>query len=208
MAPGSLRSYANRGEDRLINDLISHDVKYYVDVGCNHPFVSSNTISLYMLGWKGLCIDANPVLINQHKRTRINDISLCEVISDREENKKLTIFVNDKLSTISDVLRQKYISTDDKLNESIVLSSTLEKLFYKYNVPEKFGLLSIDVEGHDFEVLRSFNIRQYRPDLIVIEMHDFDMLNPSDSEIYNYLTSNGYKLKSYMVPNGFFKSDT
>jgi hypothetical protein len=63
-------------------------------------------------------------------------------------------------------------------------------------------LLTIDVEGHDFRVLKSLDIAKYRPKIIVIEMHDFAGIR--DSEIYRYLAANGYVLKFFAVMNTYF----
>ena len=71
-------------------------------------------------------------------------------------------------------------------------------------VPSEFDLLSIDVEGHDYEVLTSFNIDAFRPRIIVIEMHGFLPAAPATDRIYRYLEQNQYQLKSYCVMNGIF----
>jgi hypothetical protein len=36
--------------------------------------------------------------------------------------------------------------------------------------PKKFDFLSIDVEGHDREVLQSIDLGQYQPEVILIEI--------------------------------------
>ena len=74
----------------------------------------------------------------------------------------------------------------------------------KYNAPKVIDLLSIDVEGHDFEVLSSLDLNIYRPRLIVVEIHKFDINNPSASKIYEYLIEHNYKMVSYAVMNGYF----
>jgi hypothetical protein len=71
------------------------------------------------------------------------------------------------------------------------------------DAPNVFDLLSIDVEGHDYEVITALDLDNYRPYLIVIEMHGFDVENPS-GRIYQYLTSRGYKMVGYAVMNGYF----
>lgn len=65
-------------------------------------------------------------------------------------------------------------------------------------------LLSIDVEGHDFNVLKSINLRKYRPKLIIIEIHDFVLTKPDDNEVYNWMITNDYKLIGYAIWNGYF----
>jgi len=50
------------------------------------------------------------------------------------------------------------------------------------DTPNGFDLLSIDVEGP--EVLLSINLNRYRPKLILIEMHGFDISNPDANKIH------------------------
>ena len=68
--------------------------------------------------------------------------------------------------------------------EAIPLSDIFETLPANQNV----DVLDIDVEGHDCEVLVSFDITIHRPRLILIECHNPD----PNRDIHGYLTSNGY----------------
>ena len=68
--------------------------------------------------------------------------------------------------------------------EAIPLSDVFEKL----PANEIVDVLDIDVEGHDYEVLVSFDITIHRPHLILIESHNPD----PNRDIDGYLTSNGY----------------
>jgi hypothetical protein len=65
-------------------------------------------------------------------------------------------------------------------------------------------LLSIDVEGNELDVLLSLEIATYRPRLILVEIHGFDLGKPGLNEIYSYLVSNGYQLKGYTQPSALF----
>ena len=55
-------------------------------------------------------------------------------------------------------------------------------------IPRDFGLLTIDTEGHDFQVLRGANLTRYRPRVIITEK------NPDDEEKFAYLRAHGYRL--------------
>ena len=51
-----------------------------------------------------------------------------------------------------------------------VTSSNINDLFKKYNVPEEFDLLSIDIDGQDFHVWNAIN-EKYKPRVVSIEMN-------------------------------------
>lgn len=80
--PDLIPSYAQFGEDRVIDSFFGgRDHGFYVDVGCNRPIAYSNTWKLYLRGWRGIAIDANPTLIAEYARMRPDDIVLAQVIS-------------------------------------------------------------------------------------------------------------------------------
>ncbi len=200
-------SYSQTGEDRIITSILDPRIErtgFYVDVGCNHPQFFSNTFALYKRGWTGITIDANKELIQKHQRLRRRDISICAVVSDREKECTFTDFDQSLFSSINteriSKVQEKFKIKEQRIVNTVLLSTILDR----YEVPKHFDLLSIDVEGHDFEVLSSLNLSIYRPKLIVIELHEFDFLNPSSSKIYNYLTANNYRLIGYIILNGYF----
>ena len=55
---------------------------------------------------------------------------------------------------------------------------------------QKIDFLNIDVEGGDYETLKSINLDIYRPKVICIEIDEADILN---SKIFKYLTNYNYK---------------
>ena len=56
---GVYRSYSVSGEDLIILPFLPAKGGFYVDVGCYHPILYSNTYRLYRNGWKGIVIDPN-----------------------------------------------------------------------------------------------------------------------------------------------------
>jgi len=202
----NLSSYSQAGEDRILLNVITNLGKtgFYVDVGCNAPQAYSNTFELYKRGWRGITIDANQQLINKHQRLRKRDISICAVISDQEREVVFTNFENSLFSSLDTEHISKWEKNRKIKEKKVVTTATLSSILDSCNAPKEFDLLSIDVEGHDFEVLSSLNLSIYRPKLIVIEMHGFDLLNPSSSKLYEYLRANDYRMIGYVVMNGYF----
>ena len=69
-------------------------------------------------------------------------------------------------------------------------------IFYYH---KKIDLLNIDTEGNDFKVLKSLNFEIYDPSIIVIETHLKLIDEIVNSEIYLYLISKNYILRSWNV---------
>ena len=80
------------------------------------------------------------------------------------------------------------------------LNSVLENSKFK---DKKINLISIDVEGHELEVVRSIDLKKYAPEMIVIEFLDLKM---KEIEFYNQdislvLNSEVYK---HMIKNDYY----
>ena len=78
-----------------------------------------------------------------------------------------------------------------KIIEKVIKSNTLNLVLgntrYKN---QKIDFLNIDIEGADFEALKSLDFDIYRPKLICIEIDAKEILN---SSIYKYLINLNYE---------------
>ena len=52
---------------------------------------------------------------------------------------------------------------------------TLDDILLEARAPVQFELLSVDVEGHELEVLSGFDLARWRPRLILLEDHVGDL---------------------------------
>jgi len=59
------------------------------------------------------------------------------------------------------------VYSSNRVMKEIVNAENIENLFLKYNVPEKFDLLSIDIDSNDYWVWKA--IVKYKPRVVVIE---------------------------------------
>lgn len=197
--------YAISAEDQVIQTLLGKPkTGYYVDVGCYHPVRFSNTFGFYLRGWKGLTIDANCDYIDLHKKTRPKDTSVCCAVSASEETVVFTQFSESSISTISPEFVKEVGNTVPIVSEKKMKTRTLNSLLLEHQVPDEFDFLSIDVEGHDLEVLRGVELTKYRPRLIVIEMLRFSLKDVASNGICRHLEKSGYRLIAYYNINGFF----
>jgi len=201
---GRRRAYSQTGEDLALNCILRSEPGFYVDVGCNHPTRNSNTFALYKAGWRGICIDANPGLIRRFKRLRPRDESVCAAISDEEKEIIFTEFVDDAFSSLDAGHVGSWKASTAIARQRVVKTRTLSDILNEFNSPHAFDLLSVDVEGHDANVLRSIDLDVYRPQVIVVEMHGFDINSPQENEIYRYLAARNYRLTGFLVLNGYF----
>jgi FkbM family methyltransferase len=199
-------NYSQTGEDAIIRSLLDETQPgIYVDVGCNHPIHWSNTLSLYLHGWRGVNIDANPELIERFKATRLRDIAVCAAISDQEGDLVFHEFEDHLVSTVSEEVLAEWQSKWKKRSERVVKTRTLTSVLRETLKPgTEIDLLSVDVEGHDLNVLRSIDLDEFRPKLILVEMHRLNLQRAEEHSIINYLDRQDFRPIGYDTLNGYF----
>jgi FkbM family methyltransferase len=206
---GFTLSYSQCGEDLILKTIFGKNRRpgFYVDIGCNNPIQKSNTFKLYLKGWRGICADGNAELIRKFRKIRKRDISLEAVVSDA---KRTVVFYQDavdhELSSMDPATGSQLKARSKALREISTVSTTLEDIL-DCHLPaqERIDLLCIDVESHDFEVLKGNNFDKYRPYFICIEYHIDDLCTARDSELGAFLSEKGYELFVYASPNAFYR---
>lgn len=200
-----VESYTTLGEDKILEQFINiNSPGFFVDVGSNDPVKFSNTFKLYKAGWKGINIDGNEALIRKARKIRPNDISIHAYVSDTIQETVFIKFLNNTVSTLQED-HAEYWEERSEIEERVkVKTVTLQELLEQSNAPSEFELLSIDVEGHDLKVLKSIDLSRYSPQLIIIEMINFNFSDPGSEPLVAYLTKHKYELRAFNGLNAFF----
>ena len=192
------------------------EVGFYIDIGSNDPRSSSSTYLLYKKGWKGLCIDPNSRYKAYYKKIRPNDIFLDCAISSSKKEINFFKFGSDKMNTTNPNQYKNVVDQYDESKasflkfqeQSIVPADSLNNIIKTYAPNQTINLLTIDVEGSEEDVLKSIDLNRYRPILILIETHNFNLVdiyekNTSNLAV-NHLLKNDYKPIAYVRQNGLF----
>lgn len=199
----SKSSYAQCGEDMILDIIFDKPKGFYVDVGANNPIIQSNTHYLYNMGWNGINIDAAPDSMVPFKMIRKRDINLEMPISDEQERLKYYSFKTSFYNTFDE---QSAKNCKDELIGTIeVNTKKLSEIFDEYLGENEIDFLNVDVEGWDLKVLRSNNWNKYRPKVIVTEFFPFlENCYPDQTEIGVFLKDNNYKYLCCTPHNSFF----
>ena len=177
--------YSHTGEDIILSYLLDKSRKgFYIDVGCNHPKINNNTYLFYLNGWRGLNIDAENEYINLFKKYRPFDISVCVAISDIESELLFYKSSHKEVSTLNSDIYKQFSKIWSYEKPIVVNSLRLDTILKKY-LPENsvIDFLSIDVEGHEFQVLKSIDLIKYKPKVILLESHLFKLENYANDVI-------------------------
>ena len=152
-------SYAISNVDLIIDRIFRKKKKgIYIDVGCNHPIKFNNTYLLYKRGWNGINIDSDIKSISEFKKLRKDDHNVSSLVSD---SKKINYYFYHDRSALNTVDKKLVNSRKIKPKKIIKMETcTLEKILKEspFN-NKKISLLSIDIENHEYDVLKNFNFK-------------------------------------------------
>ena len=190
-----VNSFSQFQEDLIIDELFNRkSTGLYVDIGANDPLINSNTKYFYSRGWRGINIEPNIIAFNKIKEDRKEDCNLNLAISDKSS--ELTFYLVGDDSSISTLNKDQAVKiakkTNNKLATCMVKTDTLSNIFDKYLDDGKIDFMSVDAEGHDFEVLKSNDWKKYRPALVLVEanINTKQIIDFMNSIEYLYIFSN------------------
>ena len=194
-------SYSFGGVDLIIDYFFKNKKKgVYLDIGCQHPVANNNTYLLFKRGWNGINIDLDKKNIHLFDLSRPHDLNINATISAKKTKKKLFFYhPGSPINTIeeSNAKFQKAKYKEIKVVTTTTINDILTTTHYK-----KIDYVSIDVEGHEHDVLKGFNLKKYLPDIISVEFLDFSMkrLEFKNNKINKVINSNIYK---HIIKNGY-----
>ena len=187
------------GIDLILNDIFKNNKKgFYIDIGCHHPFINNHTYLFYRRNWSGINIDLDFNSIDMFNFFRPKDLNIQSALSNEVKDTDLYFYHNRAAkNTISKEFGQ------DALTVKKIKTNTLNNILQDENLNEqKIDFLSIDVEGNELNVLRGFDLKRFKPKVILLEyiqhnvkeFYEKDINTIMSSEIYKFMIENDYKL--------------
>ena len=171
---------------------------YYVEVGANDPRERSQTWHLEQQGWTGVLIEPQPNLAATLRAERKAMVFAVACSSPTNAGRELPLHVAGPLSSF-DRRSMAPGATPEKVIRVPV--RTLDSILEEAGSPTAFDFLSIDVEGHEIEVLQGLDLARWRPRLIMIEDHVADLSK------HRYLNAAGYRIIRRYENNGWYVPD-
>ena len=195
----SKKSYSFGGCDLLIDYIFKSKKKgFYLDVGCQHPVSNNNTYLLYKRGWSGINIDLDPKNIRLFNLERPNEINICKCVSSNNSKKDLFFF---HPGSPINSLEKKTIKNKSNFSLKKIKTFTLNSILQDQKI-RHIDYFNLDVEGHEIDILKNFDIKYYKPKVISVEFIDYQMKKLEfknnninrvlQSDLYKYFISNDY----------------
>jgi FkbM family methyltransferase len=169
---------------------------FFVEVGANDPYSGSQTWLLEKNGWRGVLVEPQAALCEKLRQGRKNSQVFQVACSSpgREGEATLNLGPHSGVSTLENQIDAQGTQF---VGEERVKVTTLDKVLGEANAPA-IDFLSMDVEGHEVEVMRGFDFGKYRPSLILIEDNAYTMNK------HRFLAQHGYKLVKRTLLNNWY----
>lgn len=180
---------------------------FFVEFGATNGVELSNTYLLEKkYGWKGILAEPAQVWHSDLIKNRECHIETDCVWSASNCTLTFNQVAEPEISTISQYndLDEHAEKRKDGLSYQVNTIS-LNDLLSKYNAPKEIDFLSIDTEGSEYEILKSFSFSAYNIKIICCE-HNF---TPMREEIFKLLSENNY-IRRYencsLIDDWYFKN--
>lgn len=193
-------SFSQCGEDLIINHILGEKgIKRptYLDIGAHDPYYLNNTALFYLSGSRGVNIEPDPELFKRFIRPRKKDVNLNIGVAEKNGILELHIMSSPTLNTFSKKEAKEYEKKGYpivKIQKIRVCNiNTLLRRYFNKSAP---NILSIDIEGLDYQILNLIDYARYSPDIICAETIEFtnDGTGSKDERITRLLKRNGYSV--------------
>ena len=198
--PNNVFFNSQSGQDEYVESHIFKGYKngFYVDVGAHDGITINNTLYFEKSNnWTGINIEPIKTVFDKLVNNRPNNINLnCAVCNNDGETEFLcNTGYTEMISGIKSNFDPRHLQRLDNENRQMgsttevikVTTKKLETIFNENNISH-INYLSIDVEGAEFEVIKSINFDKVFIDLIEFENNFDDVSIP----IVKYLETNNY----------------
>jgi FkbM family methyltransferase len=186
-------SYAQFGEDAVLQAYLPEGTGFYVDIGSGHPIQGSNTYALYQKGWHGIMVDPVESNISLSQRVRPRDRSVHAAVGKSDQNTIDFIeFETYQYSTTSEERAAEILDLGHPIRDRYAVSIIGLDEIISYTLMSSPTVLSVDVEGQEINVLESNDWNAFKPDFILIE--DLDPPWTTRTNVLEFLEEKDYKL--------------
>lgn len=174
---------ASNGIDKRIEPLLP-DFGYACDVGANNGLFLSNTKLFEQKGWRVLCVEPNPKLVDEGKKNRKEWIQAA--CGPEDIDAVNFIIVGEYPYAAGSGFHIEKMGELIKTSEIVTVPMRRIDTLLKAASFPRLDLLSIDVEWHELEVLAGIDLNVWTPKIIVVESLSDNMATQLDSFLWKY----------------------
>lgn len=207
-----MRFYSQYGQDRYIYENYLKNIPRgtFLEIGADDGVDKSNTKFFEDMGWRGICIEPSPrrfKLLNKNRTCICENYAISDTVGETSfldisgEGKGLSgIIKNYNILHKEKILKvTKHPDNTGCLNIT-VRTERLDRILQKHKI-NYVNLCTIDVEGSEYDIVKTINFHQFPMDILLIEN------NYNDTRVETYLKNYGYRLEAKLDVDDLFIRD-
>jgi FkbM family methyltransferase len=203
--------YTQNNEEQIFIDFFKNQNQSdlcILDIGANDGKTFSNSLKLIELGWSAVLIEPSPKAFERLSALHSNNKKVnCFSVAISNTNGKVTLRESSTLINQNDVALVSSLIQEETVKwmdanvrfESVEVLSMDFKTFYETCPIKKFDLISIDIEGFDYEVLSQIDLESVGCKCLCVEFN-----GKNKEGFVNYVSQFGLKLISENPENLIF----
>lgn len=207
-------TYAQAYEDVILMSILTAEITKrksqlrgltFLEIGANHPVNTSPSYYFEKhLGVPCVLVEANPALINELNKHRKGTVIHGAVTAGHEQQEvDFHISPDNEISSVNKDFVHAW--KDGKITETIKVPTLCINCLLESVSRSESIILSIDIEGHDYEILTDIDFGTFKPLIIMIEPSE-EFAPGTVDKIMNHLIPLGYELVARTFVNMIFKS--
>lgn len=178
------------GQDKWVESVLGDKRNgFFVELGACDGLYYSNTLHFEReKGWNGICIEPNDDYYSQLVKNRKCFTSNSLAGSYAGEIVEFSMCL--AASGVLDENVGPFTNRNHIVNKT---TTTLASILKEYNAPAIIDYLSLDVEGQEYNILKTFPFNTYKFRCITVEHNEPHVGSGPQMKIREILLKNGYK---------------
>jgi FkbM family methyltransferase len=172
-----IMSSSQIGQDLWVIDTLDFKRNgYFLDLGALDGKTHSNTIMLEQkYGWSGICVEANPYvfpMLSSNRHCMCVNSLLDNTDDDIKEfhcANELSYVENNNRNMTLEQLKKLLALKNIEYRAVHMRTRTISKILDIYNAPYVIDYISIDIEGMEYDILKTFPFDEYHVNTITVE---------------------------------------
>lgn len=186
--------YSQFGEDRLLDKLFQGKRQgVCIEVGANNGVDGSTTLYFEEIGWNCILVEPNPALcraIRARRKAQLFECAASSVSGSAILHVAIGAEQSHAVSALGDERRSAQILKEHgfRTEPVEVPLRRLDDILDEAEPAADIDFISIDVEGHELELLRGFSLDCWRPKVLIVE----DNSSMWETSVRDHLKAHGY----------------